>query len=330
MNLDRIEKVLVDEPKFRKKQVKQLVFCDLIENWSEATTLPESLRKMLNEKYPLEIEAENFVSQDGTTIKALITMEDGLKIESVLMRHKNRNTVCVSSQVGCPLDCIFCATGQMGFKRNLDKWEIVEQVLFFARLLKKESQKVTNIVFMGMGEPFLNYENVIGAIRILNDKEGFNLGARHFSISTVGITEGIQKLADEKLEVNLAISLHAPNNELRSKMMPINKKYPIARIFEAVDEYIKETRRRVMFEYIMIKDVNDSDDCARDLAKLTKRKLFFVNLIEYNPTGIYKRSVQERIKKFRQILENEGVTVTQRWHFGQNIKAACGQLAAKV
>ena len=333
MDFGKIEKILTDEPKFRKKQVKQLVFCDLIESWNEATTLPESLRKMLNEKCPLEIKAQNIISQDRTTIKALITLKDGLKIESVLMRHESRNTVCVSSQVGCPLDCVFCATGQMGFKRNLDKWEIVEQVLFFARYLKNlpssQDGRITNIVFMGMGEPFLNYENVIGAIRILNDKEGFNLGARHFSISTVGITEGIQKLAEEKLEVNLAISLHAPNNGLRSKMMPVNKKYSIEKILSAVEEYIKETRRRVMFEYIMIKDINDSDDCARELAELAKRKLFFVNLIAYNPTGIYKRSAPSRIKKFRQILENEGVAVTQRWRFGQNIKAACGQLAAR-
>lgn len=329
MDFEKIEKVLSDEPKFRKKQVKRLVFCDLIENWNEATTLPESLRKMLNEKYSLEIEAKNFVSKDGETVKALITLEDGFKIESVLMRHKDRNTVCVSSQVGCSLACSFCATGQIGFKRNLDKWEIAEQVLFFARLLKKESQKVTNIVFMGMGEPFLNYENVIGAIRILNDKERFNLGARHFSISTVGITEGIKKLADEKLEVNLAISLHAPNNGLRSKMIPINKKYPIARILEAVDEYIKETRRRVMFEYIMIKGINDSDTCAKELARLMRRPLYFVNLISYNPTGIFKASEEMRIKKFKKILEDQKIPVTRRWRFGSEIQAACGQLAGK-
>ncbi len=334
------EKILAGEPKFRKKQVKQLVFCDLIENWSEATTMPESLRKTLDEKCPLKIEAEIFESKDGQTAKALITLDDGLKIESVLMRHaergegdaqrpgKKRNTICISSQVGCPLGCVFCATGQAGFKRNLTSWEIVEQVLFFARLLKKENQKVTNIVFMGMGEPFLNYDNVLAAIKILNDKEGLNLGARHYSISTVGIPGGIQKLAQEKLEVNLAISLHASNDALRSKIIPANKQYPIGEIFKAVDNYIKKTHRRVMLEYIMIKNVNDSEVCARELAKIAKRPICFVNLISYNPTGIFEASSEAQIKKFKKILEEQNVQVTRRWRFGSDIQAACGQLVA--
>ncbi len=182
---------------------------------------------------------------------------------------------------------------------------------------------------MGMGEPFLNYDNVLGAIRILNDKEGFNLGTRHFSISTCGIIEGIQRLADEKLEINLAISLHAPNDELRTKLMPINKKYPIAQILKTVDEYVSATRRRVMFEYIMIKDINDSDDNARQLAALMNRPLSFVNLISYNPSGVFKPSSAQRIKKFKEILERNEVVVTERFRFGQDIKAACGQLAAE-
>ncbi|MBU1102650.1 23S rRNA (adenine(2503)-C(2))-methyltransferase RlmN, partial [Patescibacteria group bacterium] len=190
--------------------------------------------------------------------------------------------------------------------------------------------KINNVVFMGMGEPFLNYDNVLAAIKILNDKEGFNLGARHFSISTVGITEGIEKLAQEKMEVNLAISLHAPNDKLRSSIMPINKKYPLGKILRAVDEYIKQTRRRVMFEYIMIEEINDSDDCARQLADLLKNTLGFVNLITYNPTGIFKPSSSQRLNKFKEILEKAGVAVTQRYRFGDDIKGACGQLAGNA
>ena len=373
MDLIQFQRLFNKEPRYRLEQAKKALFHDLIQNWQTAKTLPLSLREELNKEWPIEISAKTFVSKDRNTIKAILTLKDGLKIEAVLMRHKNkRNTICVSSQAGCPLNCSFCATGKMGFQRNLETWEIVEQVLFFARYLKKIKAKVTNIVFMGMGEPFLNYQNVLGAIRILNDKEGFNLGARHFSISTVGIVDGIEKLAKEKLQINLAISLHAPNDELRSKLMPINKKYPIKKVLNAVDDYIKKTRRRVMFEYMMLKNLNDSVKDAKTLARLMKkpctraspvqgRPLYFVNLISYNPTGIFKSSPSRatakskedftlfltfasfgssvgeeenlfsspslRIKKFKEILEKEGVAVTQRYRFGQGIKAACGQLA---
>lgn len=326
MNIVNLEKILGREPPYRIKQAKQAIFKNLIEDWDEAKIFPLELRKKLKEEYPLEIKAKVFSATD--TAKVVFVLEDGLKIESVLMRHADaRNTVCVSSQAGCPLGCHFCLTGKMGFKRNLEYSEIIEQVLFFARLLKKEGQKITNIVFMGMGEPFLNYDNVLGAIKILNDKDGFNLGVRHFSISTVGIIEGIDKLAEEKLQINLAVSLHAPDDKLRSDIMPINKKYPINKILEAVCRYIKKTKRRVMFEYIMIKDLNDSDEHAKKLAELVKNiPLSFVNLISYNPTGIFKPSLPERIKRFKAILEEGGVSATQRYSFGQDLKAACGQL----
>jgi len=330
MDLIQFQKLFKKEPRYRLEQAKKALFQNLIQNWQTAKTLPLSLREKLNKECPIEISAKTFVSKDKNTIKALLTLKDGLKIETVLMRHKDkRNTICVSSQVGCPLNCSFCATGKMGFKRSLEVWEIVEQVLFFARYLKKIKSRVTNIVFMGMGEPFLNYQNVIGAIKILNDKEGFNLGARHFSISTVGIVEGIEELAKEKLQINLAVSLHAPNNELRSKLMPINKTYPIQKILNAVDDYIAKTRRRVMFEYIMLRDLNDSVKDAKALVRLMKRPLYFVNLISYNFTGIFKSSPSSRIKKFKEILEKEGVMVTQRYRFGEDIEAACGQLVAK-
>ena len=329
MNLTQLDETLKGEPAYRLKQVKKAVFQDLIDDWNKITTLPLSLRKILNKENPLSINGELFFSKDQKTAKALITLNDGLKIESVLMRHKERNTVCVSSQVGCSLGCLFCATGKMGFKRNLEDFEIVEQVLFFARYLKELKARVTNVVFMGMGEPFLNYENVLEAIKILNDKEGFNLGARKFSISTAGIIEGIEKLAEEKLEVNLAISLHAPDDKLRSQLMPIGKKYNIKKTLEAVDDYIEKTNRKVMFEYLMIKDVNDSNDLAKKLIKLMKRRLYLVNLISYNPTADFKPSSKERIQKFKSILEKAGVYVTERYRFGREIKAACGQLAGK-
>ena len=325
-----VKKVLKTQPDYRLRQAKRLVFLDLIDGWMKATTMPLALREELSKKCDLDIKAKVFTSKDKKTVKALIDLSNGFKIESVLMKHKDkRNTICVSSQVGCALGCVFCATGKMGFKRNLKVHEITNQVLFFARYLKKKKEKITNIVFMGMGEPFLNYDNIIESIRVLNDRDGFNLGARHFSISTVGIIDGIKKLSNENLEINLAVSLHAADNTLRSKIVPANKTYPLSRILRAIDNYIIKTGRKVMFEYIMIKDVNDKDKHAEQLARIMKKPLYLVNLIAYNPTGTFKPSSSKRIKKFKEILEQKGINVTQRYSFGHDIKAACGQLAGE-
>jgi len=330
MNLNNLEKILEAEPKYRLSQAKSAVFKELIEDWAETSILPSELRQQLNKNCPLSIKAETTVSKTEDVAKARITLEDGLEIESALMRHSDgRNTVCVSSQTGCPLDCQFCATGKMGFKRNLKPLEIVEQAIFFARRLKKESERITNAVFMGMGEPLLNYENVMTAITILNDKNGLNIGARHISVSTIGIIEGIKKLAAEKIQLNLAISLHAPNNKLRDEIIPINKKYPIEMIISAVDNYIAKTNRQVMFEYLLIKGVNDSDACARELARLMKKPLYFLNLISYNPSGVFQASTPERTENFKSILKEMGVKFSQRYKFGQDISAACGQFAIK-
>ena len=328
MNLDKINQTIEKEPSYRKKQIKQCLFQDLISDWSEATVLPLSLREELNNNSPISIQAETFFSKNEKSIKALITLHDEEKIEAVLMRYDKRNTVCVSSQVGCALNCAFCATGKKGFIRNLSSSEIIEQVLFFARYLKKEGKRVTNIVFMGMGEPLLNYDNVIQSIEILNDKEGFNLGIRSFSISTSGIIEGIKKLAKRTKGINLAISLNASNSKLRSRLMPINDKYSLDKLLEAVDRYADKGRRRVMFEYIMIRGVNDFDKNALELLKIVKNRLCFVNLIPCNPIGKrFSPSTPERIKKFREILEKNKIIVTQRFLFGDDISAACGQLA---
>ncbi|MBN2016290.1 23S rRNA (adenine(2503)-C(2))-methyltransferase RlmN [Candidatus Dojkabacteria bacterium] len=327
MRLNSIYNLLGNEPSYRLKQVKHHIFIDLIETWTSATTLPKKLRENLELKCPLDIKALFLKSKDENTIKALITLNDDKRIETVLMRHKDRNTVCVSTQVGCPLSCTFCATGRMGFVRNLEWDEIVEQVVLFARYLKKKNVKVTNVVFMGMGEPFLNYENVIQAIEVINDEDSFNIGARRISISTSGIVEGIKRLADEGLQINLAISLHAPTDELRSSLMPINDKYPLDTLMKSIDEYIKKTRRKVMFEYILIDKINDSKEHAFELARLLKGKLCLVNLIPCNPVGEFHPSERSRIIEFKSVLEREGINVVQRFSFGQDIKAACGQLA---
>ncbi len=329
MNLKLIYRELENEPNYRKKQIEKAIFCDLVENWSEVTTLPKELREKLDKKSPLKIDGEIFKSQNSDSSKAIIRLEDGKKIETVLMSHKDgHNTVCVSSQVGCPLGCKFCATGQNGFERNLVYLEIIEQVLFFARYLKHENEKVGNVVFMGMGEPFLNYENVWKAIRFLNDEAYFNIGARRISISTIGVTEGIRKMAKEDSGVNLAVSLHATNDELRTELVPSNKKYNISRILEAVDFYIERTNRKVMFEYLLIKDVNSSMGDARELAKLMNKKLYMVNLIPYNPTDKFKPPTIDDIRKFKNILEKSKINVTERQRFGQDIKGACGQLVS--
>ncbi len=326
MDLSGLSQILANQPAYRLKQIKKDLYVRLIESWDQATSLPKDLREALEKECPLAINAETFVSKDQRIIKALTTLKDGLEIETVLMRQKNRQTVCVSTQVGCPLGCAFCATGQMGFKRNLTAEEMVEQVIFFDRLLKKSTIRVNHVVFMGMGEPFLNFENLIEAIKIFNEPEGLNIGERKISVSTVGIPEKIRQFADLKLQVNLAISLHAPDDDLRSKTIPINQKYPIAAVMAAVDDYLARTRRKVMFEYLMIKGVNDQPEMADKLARLLRNRLCMVNLIAYNPTGNFHPSDREQILKFRQILEKQGIEVTQRFSFGRDIKAACGQL----
>jgi len=332
MDLDNLKIALENEPKYRIKQAKEAIFKNFISDWDKATFFSLALREKLDKECPLLINAETLVSKRGDSIKARITLKDGLLIESVLMRHKDeRNTVCVSSQVGCPLGCEFCATGKMGFKRNLTTDEIIEQVLFFSRYLKKSGKRVTNVTFMGMGEPFLNYDNIMKAARTLNNKEKFHIGARNISVSTAGIVKGIEKFLKEGLQVNLAISLHAPNNELRSKLMPINKRYPLEKVMEAVNNYIKKTNRQVMFEYLLIKDVNDTIYCATELARIMKNPLYYVNLILYNPTGHnnFQPSTTGNVKKFKDILSKKKIIFSQRFRFGEDIKAACGQFAVK-
>ncbi len=337
MNIELLKNLLKDEPGYRFKQCRQAVFWDLLDDWQQVFTLPQELREKLAVDFDLKINGQIMESNDKNTIKVLITLADNNKIETVLMKHKDgRNTVCVSSQVGCPLGCLFCSTGQAGYKRNLAADEIIIQVLFFARLLKKEDKKVTNLVFMGMGEPFLNYDNVIEAIKILNNKDYFNIGARHISISTIGLPEGIYKLSKENLQINLAVSLHAPNDKLRDKIIPLNKKYPLNQVLTAVNDYIKETNRRVMIEYVMLKDFNDNEQAANQLVELLKylpSKLYLFNLILYNQSDFISNKFQpsspKNIALFKHILGRNKINVTERYRFGKEIDAACGQLVNK-
>src|SRR3989339_228965 len=329
MDLKKLERILADQPAFRIKQARHFIFNELGNDWSEATTLPPLLRQKLNQEFPLNIESEFHKSKDGQSIKALITLHDGLKIETVLMSHADRESVCVSTQVGCALACTFCATGQMGFKRNLQVDEIVLQVLLWQRRLKKQQKKVTNVIFMGMGEPLLNYDNLLEAIKIMRSEQGFGLGTRRFSISTIGIVDKILKLADDEPEINLALSLHVSKDDIRKMLIPFHENYSLAELRQTMLEYLKKTKRKIMIEYIMIDGINDSIHDARNLAKWLKNMICVVNLIPYNQTGVYKPTPMAQIKEFKKVLTERGVEVTERYKMGEDIAGACGQLAGQ-
>ncbi|MCK5567226.1 MAG: 23S rRNA (adenine(2503)-C(2))-methyltransferase RlmN [Actinomycetia bacterium] len=327
MDFKRLNILLADEKPYRLKQVHKAIFKDLLNNWDDATNLPLKLRGMLKEEFPLSIDARIIKSKESDAVKAIVRVDGGVLVETVLMEHSTgRNTVCVSSQAGCALDCLFCQTGKLGYRRDLDSSEIIMQVLLFQRYLKDMGSSISNIVFMGMGEPFLNYDNVLEAVRAINDHEKFNIGARHISISTAGLPEKIKLFAGEKIQVNLAVSLNAPNDELRSRIMPLNLKYRLPELIKAVKHYIKKTNRKVMFEYVLIKGLNDSDENARELADLLKGILCLVNLIPYNGGPPLKPPSKVRIDAFKKILFENGLNVTQRSRFGADIDSACGQL----
>ena len=334
MNLENLSEVLSSEPKYRYQQVNKFVFQDFISSWQEASNLPKALREKLEFACPLDINYELLEGQDKNSQKALIIFGDNQSVETVLIKQKAgkqaeaeaRYTICLSTQVGCALACTFCATGAAGFKRNLESFEIVEQLIFWGRRLKGHG-KIDNVVFMGMGEPFLNYDEFIKAAKFINNPETINIGARRLSVSTAGIIPGIKRLAGEKIQMNLAVSLHAANDSLRHKLMPLASKYTISDLLKEVDRYINKTGRRVMFEYLMIKGVNDSEEDADALAAILRRPLYFVNLIPYNDTGRYQASSPDTIRHFREYLENKGVPATIRLSFGSDISAACGQLS---
>jgi len=331
MNIDNLSEVLEAYPAFRFKQAQDVVFKNLRESW-QASNLPAEIRAKLEKECPLEIEAELIESSDRETRKALIKFRDDKQVETVLLRHKDgRNTVCVSSQIGCALGCVMCATGKLGFSRNLSASEILEQIIFWARELKKEKRQITNIVFMGMGEPFLNFLNFKKAVQAINNPEKFNISLRRISVSTVGIPEGIGRLSKELPQVNLAISLHAPNNKMRDKLIPFNKKARIEKLMQATKNYIEKNNRRVMIEYAMFRGVNDSEKNAQELVDLLQNslgKLYFVNLIAGNRVENYLPSEKIQIRKFKKILESNKISVIERYSFGRDCSSACGQLGA--
>ncbi len=321
---------------YRLAQLYRAATKELIANVSDVTTLPKELRAAFADggvtlsSLKAEVLQE---SADGQTTKGLFLLRDGREVEAVLMEHRgDRTTLCISSQAGCAFACAFCSTGQAGFSRNLSAGEIFDQALLLARRLAASGKRVTNVVFMGMGEPFHNYAAVMDAVALLNDPRGFGLGHRHITISTVGIVDKIDAFADEHLQVNLAISLHAPTDELRSKLMPINRRFPLAQLIAGCERYIAKTNRKIFFEYVMLDGVNDDAACARALAKLMRGHLYHVNLIPYNatPDAEFTATPEAKIWKFAAILDEAGVPVTVRQNMGRDIAAACGQLRAET
>ena len=323
------EMLAIGEKKFRAEQIFKWLYVDKVMSFDDMTNLSLELRKKLKENYTIC----NFnilkkqESSDGTK-KYLFDVLDGNAIETVLMQYHHGKTVCVSSQIGCKMGCKFCASTGLKFERNLTPGEIVEEVLAVEQDIGEE---ISNIVFMGIGEPLDNYDNVIKAIRILNNQKGMNIGARHISVSTSGLVPRIYDLANENIQCTLSISLHATTDEKRSSMMPVNNRYNIAELMKACKDYIKITNKRISFEYALAKDNNDNLDDAKQLVKLLKGMLCHVNLIPINKieNGQYSKSTNENIIKFRDYLNDNGIVATIRRELGSDIDAACGQLRRK-
>ena len=332
--ITKLEKLLIErgQKKYRATQLFTWIYEKKAKTFDEMSDVSKVFREELNRDFCLTLPKiyKKQESKDGT-IKLLLELEDGSKIETALMPYNYGNAICVSSQVGCNMACAFCASGLLKKKRNLDVHEIVGQVLVMNQLLEEKGKHVSHVVVMGTGEPFDNYDNVIDFIRIINHPKALAIGARHISVSTCGIVPGIIKYAHEGLQSNLAISLHAPNDEIRNKIMPISKGYKMDELMDAVRYYEEHAGRRVTFEYIMLKGVNDSLECAEQLVKLIKGTLAYVNLIPYNPVdeNSFLRSEDKQVHKFFSYLMQHGVNTTVRKEFGNDIDAACGQLRAK-
>lgn len=312
-------------PAFRGRQIAAALYQRWARRWDDMTDLPKPLRARLAEQYdlaPCRVRSES-AAPDGT-VKYLLDLPDGEVVESVFLPYPGRTSVCISSQVGCPMACSFCATGTEGLARNLSAGEIVDQVLQMQAL---HAQRISHVVLMGMGEPLLNYDAVLKAVRLLNDQVG--IAMRHITLSTVGVVPNILKLAEEDLQLTLAVSLHAPNDDLRTELVPLNDKYPIGRLLDACRAYTDRTKRRITFEYVLLAGVNDGEREAHELGQLLRGRLASVNVIPYNSTEVaprYKRPTPEAARRFREIVSSHGVTITQRQERGHRIAAACGQL----
>ena len=320
------------EPKFRAGQIFDWLYKKRVKNYEDMTNLSKGLRDKLSNSF--DITTLNTLvkqtSSDGT-IKFLFQLYDGYSIETVLMRHEYGNSICVTTQVGCRIGCTFCASTLGGLKRNLEAGEIVAQVVEVQRALDETDERVSSLVVMGIGEPFDNYDNLMSFLRIVNHEKGIHIGARHMTVSTSGIIPKIYKFAEEDMQINFAISLHAPNTELRSKLMPINRAYKLPDLMEAIKYYVNRTGRRITFEYGLFGGENDQVEHAEELAQLLKGVKCHVNLIPVNyvPERDYVRTPREQIFLFEKTLKDRGVNVTIRREQGHDIDAACGQLRAK-
>ena len=330
-NLEELKKELqsMDEKTFRAEQIFKWLYQEKVRSFDEMTNLSLDLRNKLKQNYTIcnyNI-LKKQESKDGT-IKYLFDVLDGNAIETVLMSYHHGYSICVSSQIGCKMGCKFCASTGINFIRSLTSGEIVEQII---AVEQDQNIRISNVVFMGIGEPFDNYDNVVNAIHIINNPKGLNIGARHISVSTSGLVPKIYQLADENIQCTLSISLHATNNEKRSGMMPVNNAYPIEELIQACKDYIAKTNRRISFEYALAKDSNDNLDDAKELVKLLKGMLCHVNLIPINKieNGQYSKSTNENIMRFRDYLNDHGIVATIRRELGSDIDAACGQLRRK-
>ncbi len=316
------------EKKFKAEQLFLWLYQKRIISYEEITNMKKDLLKEVEKDFCIDLLEIVNVERDKDVNKYLFKLKDGEHIEAVLMNHDYGNSLCVSSQVGCNMGCKFCESGRRKKVRNLETSEMVLQILAIEKDIQK---RISHVVVMGIGEPFDNYENLIKFISIINHSKGIALGSRHITVSTCGIVPKINLFSTFPFQVNLAISLHAPNNEIRNKIMPINKVYPLEKLIPSIKNYIEKTNRRVTFEYILLKNVNDSDQCAYLLAKLVKGINCYINLIPYNETNNidFKRTNSIQINRFYDILKKENINVTKRREFGSKISAACGQLRSK-
>lgn len=318
--------------KFNGEQILRWLYQSFVTNIDDMTNLSLAVREKLKEQYQVYLPTvvKKQVSDDGT-IKFLLKLEDGNLVETVLMRYVYGNAVCVSSQVGCNMGCSFCASGLLKKIRDLTAAEMVAEIMTVQLELLKSNERVSHVVIMGIGEPFDNYDNVMQFIRCINEAKGLAIGARHISLSTSGIVPKIRKLIDEKIQINLAISLHAPNNEIRDKIMKVNHAYDMDQLKEVLVEYCEKTNRRLTFEYILLKDINDQTEHALQLVKWLEGTCSYVNLIPYNSVDEsgYQRSDEKIINNFYNVLKKYKINVTIRREFGKDIEAACGQLRAK-
>lgn len=328
--MEELEEYFINkgEKKFKALQMFSWLYEKRVTSYQEMTNIKKDLLKEVEKDFSIDSVAIVNVERDKDVCKYLFKLKDGEHVEAVLMNHDYGNSLCVSSQVGCNMGCKFCESGRRKKVRNLETSEMVLQILAIEKDIEK---RISHVVVMGIGEPFDNYENLIKFISIINHPKGIALGSRHITVSTCGIVPKIDAFSHFPLQVNLAISLHAPSNEIRNQIMPINKVYPLEKLIPSIKNYIQKTNRRVTFEYILLKNINDSDACAHALANLIRGMNCYVNLIPYNETNNidFKRTNSIQINRFYDILKKENINVTKRREFGSKISAACGQLRSK-